>query len=86
MGKDACKSDSPRLTDQRALSSTDPTHSRRALVPCAGTNQQHIAVGVAAVEARRPDAADDLILTDGLEAVGVGLGDGAADQLVDHLR
>lgn len=56
---------------------------------CAGHAGQlpHVAAAVIAVEARRPDAIDDLVLIDALQAVGIGTRDGsAAVQLVKDLR
>jgi hypothetical protein len=46
----------------------------------------YAAVGVVAVEARRPRAADELVLADALKSVGIRAGHRAAYQLVDHLR
>jgi len=45
-----------------------------------------VAVAVVAVKARRPRAADQLVLADALQAVGVGLCHRAADQFVSELR
>ena len=43
-------------------------------------------MAVVAVETRRPRAVDELVFTDPLQAIGVGAGDCAIHQFIEHLR